>query len=172
MIIIVSGVSGSGKSTIGRRLAERLGARFYDADNFHSQANIDKMSRGEPLTDQDRLPWLQSMARAIKHWSELDEPAVLACSALKESYRQILSEGCNDVRWVYLKVSAELITSRLLQRQGHFMKANMLASQFAALEEPDASEAIIVDGAKSIDEILALLVSSLNQRRFRPQVDH
>ncbi|MBY0546603.1 MAG: gluconokinase [Candidatus Obscuribacterales bacterium] len=161
MIVVITGVSGSGKSSVGRKLAERLGCRFYDADDFHSQSNIDKMTRGEALTDEDRAPWLQSMRKAITHWNDLGESAVLACSALKRSYRETLIGGLNNAVLVYLKAGAETISARLKQRQGHFMKANMLAGQFSTLEEPDDTEAIIVDGAKTIEEIVAKLSSQL-----------
>ena len=160
MIVVISGVSGSGKSTIGRLLSERLHCRFYDGDSFHSQANIDKMSRGEALNDADRAPWLQAMARAIRHWIDIEENAVLACSALKKSYREILLDKADDTKLVYLKASAAAIEKRLTQRQGHFMKAGMLSGQFEALEEPTETEAIIVDAELPIETI----VSSLSEK--------
>lgn len=169
MIVVITGVSGSGKSSIGRKLAERLGCRFYDADDFHSQGNIDKMTRGEALTDEDRAPWLQSMRRAITHWNDLGEPAVLACSALKRAYRQTLIGGLDNAVLVYLKASPETISARLTQRQGHFMKANMLAGQFSALEEPDNSEAIIVDAAKPIEELVGTLSSQIKAAESESQ---
>lgn len=162
MIVVITGVSGSGKSTVGRRLAERLGCRFYDADDFHSQSNIDKMTRGEALNDDDRAPWLQSMRKAVKHWCDLEESAVLACSALKHSYRQTLIGGIDNARLVYLKASETTISMRMTQRQGHFMKAGMLGGQFAVLEEPNDSEAIIVDASKPIDEIVSNLAEKLS----------
>lgn len=169
MIVVINGVSGSGKSTIGRKLAERLGCRFYDADDFHSQSNIDKMTRGEALTDEDRAPWLQSMRKAITHWNDLGESAVLACSALKHSYREALIGGLDNTVVVYLKASAETISARLKQRQGHFMKANMMAGQFSALEEPDSSEAIIVDAAKPIEELVSWLSSKIKAAESKSQ---
>ncbi len=161
MIVVISGVSGSGKSTIGRRLAEKLGWRFYDADDFHTQANVEKMTRGEPLTDSDRAPWLQAMARAIKHWDEQRENAILACSALKRAYREILLVNVSASCLVYLNASPETIERRLNQRKGHFMKATMLASQFATLEEPDPAGAIIVDASRPVDEIIGELALKL-----------
>lgn len=163
MIVIISGVSGSGKSTVGRRLAERLDWRFYDADDFHSQANVEKMSRGEPLTDSDRKPWLQAMAKAIRHWSDKDESAVLACSALKDTYRDTLMKASPDTRLIYLKVPLEAVRQRMKQRHGHFMKASMLESQFEALEEPTDTKTLVVDGTLPISEIVLHLSAVLKQ---------
>ncbi len=138
MVIILMGVTGSGKTTIGRGLARELGWPFYDADDFHPAANVEKMSRGVPLDDSDRAPWLAALRELVRGRVESGESAVLACSALKESYRDclLIDEG---VRLVYLKGDDELIRERLRGREGHFMKAAMLDSQFAALEEPDGA---------------------------------
>ncbi len=135
MIIIVMGVSGSGKSAIGQMLADRLGWPFYDGDTFHSAANIEKMSRGEPLTDEDRASWLSTLADLIHIQLAQNRSAVIACSALKQSYRDQLRVDA-QVRFVYLKGSYDVIWQRMQARPGHYMKAEMLASQFAALEEP------------------------------------
>ncbi len=135
MIIIVMGVSGSGKSAIGQMLADRLGWPFYDGDTFHSAANIEKMSRGEPLTDEDRASWLSTLADLIHNQLAQNRSAVIACSALKQSYRDQLRVDA-QVRFVYLKGSYDVIWQRMQARPGHYMKAEMLASQFAALEEP------------------------------------
>ncbi|MGA7932930.1 MAG: gluconokinase [Kovacikia sp.] len=142
-IILITGVSGSGKTTIGERLAEALGWQFWDGDDFHPVQNIEKMRRGIPLTDRDRAPWLLAMQRAIHSWIETHTPVVMACSALKSSYRQILYQPSDPVYLIYLKGSFELIQQRLNQRQGHYMKADLLKSQFAALEEPE--NALIID---------------------------
>ena len=130
------GVAGSGKTTIGRHLAEELGWTFYDADDFHPPSNVDKMSRGIPLDDTDRLPWLETLRDLVQDCLERGQSAVLACSALRASYREYLLID-DRVKLVYLKGDHALIEERLKRRHGHFMKPEMLASQFAALEEPD-----------------------------------
>ena len=135
-IYIVMGVSGSGKTTVGRLLAERLHLAFKDADEFHPQANIDKMASGHPLNDHDRAGWLAAMAAGITQW-EATGGAVLACSALKEKYRQTLQGGARQpIHWVLLDGSRELLHERLENRQGHYMKASMLDSQIETLEKP------------------------------------
>lgn len=130
------GVAGSGKTTIGRHLAEDLGWAFYDADDFHPASNVDKMSRGIPLNDADRLPWLETLRDLVRDCLERGESAVLACSALKASYREYLLTD-ERIKLVYLKGDHALIEERLRSRHGHFMRPEMLDSQFAALEEPD-----------------------------------
>lgn len=136
MIVIVMGVCGTGKTTIGRLIAERIGARFEEGDRFHPRANVEKMSRGEPLNDDDRWPWLHAMADSIDAWQRAGEDVVLACSALKERYRAILLDGRDHMRLVHLFGSEELISARMAQRQHHFMPASLVPSQFAALEPP------------------------------------
>src|SRR5712664_2068807 len=130
MIIVVMGVTGSGKTTIGNLLAARLAWHFADADDFHSAANKEKMHKGIPLTDADRLPWLAAIHDQIAKWLALKQNAVLACSALKRSYRQQIWSG-PEVRFVYLKGSYELIAERLRARKGHFADGHILAGQFA-----------------------------------------
>ncbi len=144
VIIVVMGVSGSGKSTLGRQLATTLNYDFYDADPFHPAANVAKMRQGIPLTDADRDPWLQQLRAAIAQWQTTQQNVVLACSALKASYRRHLDPN-GALQWVYLKGSAELLQERLQQRQDHFMPAQLLHSQLAALEEPQ--NAILVSAA-------------------------
>ncbi|WP_439488298.1 gluconokinase [Algoriphagus sp.] len=134
MLIVVTGVSGTGKTTIGSGIAHSLNLPFFDADNFHPKENIEKMSKGIPLNDVDRLPWLQSLAELLAD-HEKKGGAVLACSALKESYRELL-KGKNSVHWIHLKGDKELIWRRMLARKNHYMKAGMLDSQFATWEEP------------------------------------
>lgn len=135
-IYIVMGVSGSGKTTVGKLLAERLELPFHDADDFHPAANIEKMSNGIPLTDADRAGWLADMAAAITRW-ETSGGAVLACSALKEAYRQTLQKGARElIRWVFLDGSRELLSDRIEHRKGHYMAVNMLDSQLETLEKP------------------------------------
>lgn len=135
MIIVVMGVSGCGKTTIGKLLSQRLGLAFYDADDFHSRENIRKMSHGIPLTDEDRMPWLAELAALLK--SQEEEGAVLACSALKENYRLLLQEGLKErIIWIHLEGTQELLQERLEKRAGHFLSAKLLASQLEALERP------------------------------------
>jgi len=156
---IVMGVSGSGKTSVGRSLAEHLGWDFYDADNFHPPANVEKMGNGIPLDDSDRSPWLASLHDLISSSLIHSRPGVLACSALKERYRQQLL-GCNaGVQLVYLKGSYDLIWSRMIVRKDHYMKPDMLQSQFDALEEP--SDALTVDISLSRDEILQVIVKQM-----------
>ena len=142
MIILLMGVSGSGKTTIGRLLAQDLGWPFYDGDDFHPQANIDKMRQGIPLTDDDRDSWLAALRHQIDTLIDNRQSAVLACSALKQAYRDRLGSDRSEVRFIYLKGDYALIRQRLQERQGHFMKADLLVSQFATLEEPKGVPAI------------------------------
>ena len=148
--LIVMGVSGSGKSTIGEKLAERLGWSYEDGDKFHPASNIAKMSAGQPLTDEDRWPWLRAIADEIERVCEAGEHAVIASSALKRAYRDILVHGRPDVRIIFLDGPQELIASRLALRKNHFMPPGLLESQFRTLEPPDASEnpvAVSIDGS-------------------------
>jgi gluconokinase len=149
---IVMGVSGSGKTEVGSSLAQHLGWDFYDADDFHPADNVAKMAAGIPLDDSDRAPWLASLHELISTSLKKDQPGVLACSALKERYRQQLLAGNDDVQLVYLKGSYELIWSRMSARKDHYMKPHMLRSQFETLEEPD--NALVIDVSNSIDGIL------------------
>ena len=151
------GVAGSGKTTVGRRLAEELNLPFYDADDFHTRANIEKMEHGEPLNDDDRAPWLMALAAHIRNW-EAEGGAVLACSALKEQYRQTL-QSVPDVRWICLDGSSEIILNRLQARSGHFMPVALLESQFAALEIPPYG--IRVDVSSSPDEIVREMLAGV-----------
>ncbi|MGA7953704.1 MAG: gluconokinase [Gloeobacterales cyanobacterium] len=145
MIIILIGVSGSGKTTVGQALSTLTGWSFLDADDYHPEANISKMSRGEPLTDADRAPWLEILRTEIAARLACGEDAILACSALKKAYRQQLQVDPAQVHCVYLKVSPELLQNRLEQRPDHFMKPSMLSSQLETLEEPDSTEALTVE---------------------------
>ena len=145
MIVVVLGVSGSGKTTVGQALSTLTGYSFLDADDYHPHANIAKMSRGEPLTDADRAPWLEILRTEMAERLARGEDAILACSALKKAYRQQLQIDPARVRFVYLKVSPELLQKRLEQRPGHFMQSSMLRSQLEALEEPDQREALAVE---------------------------
>lgn len=157
---IVMGVSGSGKTRVGKSLAKRLEWDFYDADDFHPPANVEKMSNGMPLDDWDRVPWLASLHDLISSSLVQNKPGVLACSALKESYRQRLLEGNAGVQLVYLKGSYELIWSRMILRKDHYMKPRMLKSQFDALEEPADSQT--VDISLSLEEIVQVVLKQLS----------
>jgi gluconokinase len=159
MIILVMGVSGSGKSTIGQLLADSLCWEFSDADTFHSPESVEKMRYGIALNDIDRMPWLLALQQAIKQWLQENKNVVLACSALKTSYRQVLVLDEERVKLVYLTGKFELIQKRLQQRHGHFMSEMLLQSQFNALEEP--SGAITVDVSDSPDVIVQKIKASL-----------
>lgn len=158
MIILIMGVSGAGKTLIGKKLADSLQLPFYDADDFHPASNIKKMHNGEPLNDHDRKPWLDGLARDMQQW-EHDGGAVLACSALKEHYRDRLSAGPVEIRIVYLKGSGEIIAGRLDRRKGHFFNPALLDSQLEALEEP--ANAITVSINKTPDEIVGEILDQL-----------
>lgn len=149
------GVSGSGKTTIGSRLADALGWQFADADQFHPPANVAKMSRGEPLDDEDRQPWLERLGEFLGERLQAAKPCVLACSALKGRYREHLHVADPRVRLVYLKGSRALLHERMSQRRNHFMPGSLLDSQLAALEEPPAGRALVCDIAETPDEIVA-----------------
>jgi gluconokinase len=149
VIVIVMGVTGAGKTTTGRLLANELGWEFADADDFHSAANKKKMSQGIALDDADREPWLEAIRAAMSQWLAAQRNVVLACSALKRSYRERLAIS-PEVKFVYLKGSYEFIYQRLLSRHGHFATEKILSSQFEALEEPE--DAIVVDVTKTPEE--------------------
>jgi gluconokinase len=159
MVIVLMGVSGSGKTAVGERLAAALDAEFAEGDAYHPPANVEKMKSGVALDDADRWPWLATLAREIGRWLDAGQSVVLACSALKQRYRDILGGGRPEVRFVYLRGSERLIRKRLAARRGHFMPASLLASQFAALEEP--ADAITVDVDGPPDAIVARILTGL-----------
>ena len=159
MVIAVIGVSGSGKTTIGTLLANAMNCPFLEGDSLHSDENIEKMSHGIPLADADRAPWLAAIHARILDRFERGQDLVVACSALKQRYRTVLAEGV-PITWVYLKGSIELIRARLRHRSSHFMKADMLASQFNALEEP--SGAFVVDVSAPPRAIVERILSQLH----------
>ena len=155
------GVVGVGKTTVGTLLAEKLGWQFADADDFHSPENVEKIRRGIPLTDQDRAPWLAAVRLAIEKWNATGMNVVLACSALKESYREELRRG--DVGFIYLKGSYDLIREQLHSRHGHFATESILKSQLEDLEEPENAVTVNVD--KSPPAIVAEIIGQLKIRR-------
>ena len=164
MIVIVFGVSGAGKTTIGKVLAEQFGWRFYEADDFHSRANIEKMRSGLPLADEDRRPWLTLLREQITRSLAAKENAVLACSALKRAYRERLRVS-DDVKFVFLRGNYALIERQLRRRRGHFMNPALLQSQFADLEEPEPDEdAITIELGRSPEELVEQTKAKLNLR--------
>lgn len=159
MIYIVMGVSGSGKTVVGRKLAEKLDFSFFDADDFHPVENVRKMESGQALNDEDRLPWLQKIRRNMLQWEQTGG-AVLACSALKKAYRKFLSPSDIPTRFIFLKGSQQLIAERMNKRSDHFMPESLLESQFKALEEP--RNAIKVEIDKTPDKIVEEIIEKLN----------
>lgn len=159
MIVVVMGASGVGKTTVGKRLAAGLGWTFYEGDDFHPPENVAKMGRGIPLTDEDRLPWLQALREVIDGCVLRGENAVLACSALKNAYRRTLRGDHPEVVFVHLQADPRLIAERLTQRTGHYMKRSLLESQLSALEEP--RDAVGVDASGTPGEIVAEIRSRL-----------
>src|SRR5215510_11101247 len=158
MIIVLMGVTGSGKSTVGKLLAGQLGWKFVEGDDFHSPKNIAKMRRGEPLNDADRRPWLEAIREVIRTTIDRSENAVIACSALKESYRKLLQIH-GQVSFIYLKASMALIEDRLKNRVGHFMNPDLIQSQFDTLEEPE--HALQIDARSTATEIVQVVRNRL-----------
>ena len=164
--IIVMGVSGSGKSTIGALLAERLGWPFADADGFHPPENVAKMAAGTPLTDADRWPWLDAIAAHIGAARQAGQPVVVACSALRRAYRERLRAGHGDLLFLHLSGAPEVIAARQAARQGHFMPPSLMASQFATLEDTVAEpDAVTVSVKASPDEVVEAALAHLRQHR-------
>ena len=160
MIVVLMGVCGCGKSTVGRPLAQELGWTFVDADDLHPRANVEKMASGVPLTDEDRWPWYERIVAELQRLTRSGKHVVLACSALKQAYRERLARA-GDLRIVYMKGDAATIEPRIASRSGHFMPASLLASQFATLEEP--SDAIVVDVAQPIAVQVAAIARALRE---------
>lgn len=160
-IIVLMGVSGSGKTTVGQALARRLDCPFYDGDDFHPPQNVAKMAAGQPLDDDDRAPWLARLHDLIVGHAAEDETIVVACSALKKRYRRRLTQDVANVVFVYLRGSADVIRARLQSREDHYMQPGMLDSQFDALEPPPPDEAIIVDVDRDVEAIVDHIQSAL-----------
>lgn len=162
--LIVMGVAGSGKTTVAQALTARIGWRFEDGDKFHPAGNVAKMRAGHPLTDEDRWPWLRAIAEEVDRSGEAGQHLVVACSALKRVYRDILIGKRTGVRLIYLKGTRDLILQRLRARRGHFMPPELLDSQFATLEEPAPDEnAVVADVAPAVDAIVDDIVRQLRQ---------
>ena len=160
MLIIITGVSGVGKTTIGKLLSENMGWTFYEGDDYHTDVNLAKMRNGTPLTDDDRWPWLNALRTKISEIVLHEKDAVLSCSALKESYRMRLGSGLKDIVFVYLRGDYQLVRNRISARVGHFMSADLLVSQYSDLEEPQ--NGIIVDAALEPMEIINYLKRALS----------
>ena len=161
MIVIIFGVSGAGKTTVGKLLARELGLHFLEADDFHPAANIKKMRSGHPLTDEDRWPWLEALREQIERFLAVEEDAVLACSALKRKYREHLRVS-PDVKLIFLRGDFTLIEKQLRGRRGHFMNPELLQSQFADLEEPEPDEdALTIELGRTPQEIVEEIKTKL-----------
>ncbi|MGR5120748.1 gluconokinase [Vibrio astriarenae] len=164
--VIVMGVCACGKSTIGEHLAQKLGRKFIDGDDLHPRANIQKMSSGQPLNDDDRSPWLERIRDAAYSLENKNEHGIIVCSALKKKYRDQIREGNNNVTFVFLDGDMELIMERMRKRKGHFMKENMVKSQFETLERPDNEpQTIVVSIAGSIDDVVERAAERLTTER-------
>ena len=162
VILIVMGVTSTGKTTIGELLAERLGAPFAEGDRYHPEANIAKMSAGTPLNDEDRWPWLDAIAADIARWDAQDQSAVVTCSALKRSYRDRFRAASDGVRFVFLDGDEELIAGRMAERKHHFMPTSLLKSQLATLERPEGEPDVITvcvgrTPEQIVDDVMATL---------------
>jgi gluconokinase len=161
VIVIIFGVSGAGKTTIGKLLADELGWQFYEADDFHPRSNIEKMRRGRPLTDEDRWPWLERLREQLTRSVAAKEDAVLACSALKRAYREHLRVS-GEVKFVFLRGDYALIAKQLRHRRGHFMNPELLRSQFADLEEPKSDEDVLtIELGRTPEELVKEIKTNL-----------
>lgn len=160
-IVVIMGISGAGKSTVGRRVAEETGGRFFDADDFHSMINVKKMRAGIALTDEDRAGWLEQLRDLLEKEGkkEVAGPLVLACSALKERYRDVLRAGVAELRFVFLQGSSELIRARLIARENHFMPESLIDSQLEALEIPE--DALVVDVSAALEVVVKKILEGL-----------
>jgi carbohydrate kinase (thermoresistant glucokinase family) len=161
VLVVVMGVAGVGKTAVGKRVAQALGLPFHDADDFHPEANRRKMAAGEPLTEADRQPWLEDLARRMTEW-EADGGAVVACSALRRRHRDLLAAASpGAVRFVFLDAPVEVVRERLARRRGHYMPASLLDSQLATLERPDSEEAVRVEADGAPEETARVVLAAL-----------
>lgn len=161
-VIIIMGVSGSGKTSVGQRLAQAINCPFYEGDDFHPPENVTKMSQGIPLDDRDRWPWLDALAMLIEEHVLRREQVVVSCSALKRTYRERLAGSHSEVQFVYLQGSYDVIWERMVSRPGHFMPPSLLQTQFDTLEEPTPEEALTIPITQSVDEIVAEIIQKLH----------
>ncbi|WP_180966971.1 gluconokinase [Cohaesibacter celericrescens] len=162
MIIVVMGISGTGKSTLGRQIAEHLGVPFVEGDDFHSPQNVSKMAAGQPLTNEDRQPWLASLASAMSDWASKNETRVVSCSALRKQYRDCFRSAASDLRFLFLDGSLDLVRQRMQQRDNHFMPAELVESQMETLEYPvDETDVIRLDVSRPTKELVDDAVSAL-----------
>jgi gluconokinase len=165
--VVVMGVSASGKTAVGTELARRLGLPFVEGDTFHSANNIEKMRRGEPLDDADRAPWLAAIAASLADRSKYPRGLVIACSALKAAYREVLRKAAPNIRFVFLDASRAVVDARLAARQHHFMPASLAASQFATLQRPSPTETDVatLDASQPIEEVAAAAAAATAKLR-------
>jgi gluconokinase len=163
MLLLLMGVTASGKTTVGQLLSQHLGWKFFDGDDFHPPANVEKMSHGIPLTDEDRGPWLATLHQLLADAERNGESAILACSALKSAYRRVLSDGLRTLRVVFLKGDPATLQARLDHRVGHFMPRTMLPSQMAALEEPTEPGVIVVNAGQPPDVIVQQILNAIGR---------
>ena len=168
LAIVVTGVSGSGKSKVGQEVAKRLSVKFLDGDDFHSAANKDKMHRGIALTDDDRRTWLENLHDLLRRELESGTSCVLACSALKRAYREQLSDGLEGVRFFYLKIDYGVVARRLELRTDHFFDKRLLDSQFAILEEPQPDEALVIDQNRPLAEVVQEMLNDVASLGLKP----
>lgn len=163
MIVVMMGICGSGKTTIGRVLAERLGVPFVEGDDYHTRENVAKMAAGHPLTDADRWPWLHRLGEAMGQWAEKGQDTVVSCSALRRDYRALLTAAAPDVRFVFLEGAVELVRRRMAERRDHFMPVGLITSQIATLEDPRGEPNVVtVDIDGTPDQIVDRIVEGLN----------
>jgi gluconokinase len=167
MIIVMMGICGSGKTTVGRMLATRLGVPFFEGDDYHTPENVAKMADGQPLTDDDRRPWLNALATALADWDARGQETVVSCSALRRSYRDLLSNAGRDVVFVFLEGAMDLVRQRMSSRQGHFMPTALIESQIEALEDPRGEPNVITGNISDPPDVLVTHIMEVLKARRR-----